>query len=159
MIAVDFLCSQDNGGVFALVLDNATPVIDNSLQTLVLVSLFTDRRIMPGDALPSFFDATQAYQGGFWGDDYPSDGSTPGVQAQPHGSLLWTLDNAKQIQETADLASLYIDDALAWMVVVGFATAVDATAAWVADGYLQAQLSITQPNGAVWKNNFLVNQS
>jgi len=156
MNVVDFALTQDMTGSNSLLWLVNSPVIDNSLQSLVIASLFTDRRITASDALPAFFDATQSYQGGFWGDDYPSDGSTPGIQARPHGSLLWTLRNAKQIEDTRSLTPLYIDDALQWLIDAGLATAVNTWADWRADGFLEAYVQITEPNGAVWNNQFLV---
>jgi phage gp46-like protein len=156
MNAVDFLCRQDVNSTFSLVWSYGSPLIDMSLQSLVIASLFTDRRIVASDPLPTFFDTTQQYQGGFWGDDYPSDGSTPGIQARPHGSLLWVLRNAKQIPETQSLCITYTNDALGWLVTETYATAVSTTANWVAEGYLSATVSISLPDGSIWKNQFRI---
>lgn len=157
MSNVDWLITQDVNGTFLCGWLNNNPVIDTSLQTLVTVSLFTDKRIADSDVLPSFFDTTQIYQGGFWGDDYPSDGTAPGVQVQPHGSLLWTLKNAKQIDETLSLAITYINDALQWLIDTSRASAIDTTAWWRTDSFLESFIQITLPDGSQITNQFLVN--
>ena len=156
MNTVDFALQQDGNGIFSLAITNRSPVIDNSLRSLVVASLFTDRRISQSDPLPTFFDAGQDYRGGCWGDDFPTDGGAPGVQARPRGSLLWVLRNAKQIDETVDLAVIYVEQALQWLIDSARATAISATASWVYDGVLSVYIQITQPDGEVWSNQLQV---
>jgi phage gp46-like protein len=153
---IDFKIAQDANGILSIQVQNATPQIDSSLEPLIIASLFTDRRITAADALPAFFDTTQTNQGGFWGDDYPSDGSTPGVQARPHGSLLWTLKKAKQIEDTRALCILYIKDALQWLIDNYYATAVDVSAWWAGDGYLASNVVCTLPDGSQWTNQYRI---
>ena len=156
-MAIDFKIAQDATGAFSIQWLNAMPEIDNSLRPLVIASLFTDRRITAADALPAFFDAAQTNQGGFWGDDYPSDGSTPGVQARPHGSLLWTLKNVKQIEDPRALCILYIKESLQWLIDNYYAMAVDVSAWWAGDGYLTSNIVISLPDGSQWANQYRIN--
>ena len=147
--AVDFKIAQDTTGTFTIEFLNGVPQLDYSLQSLVIASLFTDRRITAADSLPTFFDVAQVNQGGFWGDDYPSDGSTPGIQTRPHGSLLWTLKNAKQIEDTRALCILYIKDALQWLIDNYYATAISVTAWWAGDSYLASNIICTDRKSVV----------
>jgi len=134
---------------------NGNPGIDNSLRSAVIASLFTDRRLTATDPRPQHVDAELAdYQGGNWGDDYPTDGSTPGSQARPRGSLLWVLRRAKEIDETQQLAIIYIEQALKWLIDTARATAITVDAWWAQPGMLGCSIDITQPDGSLWQTQF-----
>ncbi|BBL69688.1 phage GP46 family protein [Methylogaea oryzae] len=147
----DFALEQGEYGQWRL----AALGVDDTLRSLVIASLFTDRRLIPTDPRPAHVaDEILEYSGGCWGDDYPSDGGTPGPQARPRGSLLWTLRRAKQEEETRRLAVLYIDDALRWLIATGRATDVAVDAWWHRPSVLAASIVITQPNGDTWQHDF-----
>lgn len=77
-------------------------VVDDGLETSVLISLFTDRRAEPGDVLPD----GETDRRGWWADD-PDDRI---------GSRLWLLKRAKESQDTLDRALEYIKESLQWML-------------------------------------------
>lgn len=87
---------------------------DEGLETAVVISLFTDRRAEPGDI------ENPEERRGWWGDTFPS------VPEDKIGSRLWLLGRAKTTEETLELAKLYDEEALAWMLedrVASFVTA------------------------------------
>jgi phage gp46-like protein len=155
MTIQDFYTAQDNTGRFYVDLTGGNFAIDNTLRAAVIASLFTDRRLTAADPRPVHVDAEAAeYQGGYWGDDYPSDGGTPSTQARPHGSLLWVLRRAKEIEETRRLATIYIEQALRWLIDTGRATAITVDAWWHAPAMLGCAIDITLPDGSVWQTQF-----
>lgn len=151
----DFYAKQDNTGRFYVDMASGNPIVDNTLRAAVIASLFTDRRLTDADPRPVHVDAEAAeYQGGYWGDDYPADGSAPGSQARPHGSLLWVLRRAKEIDETRRLAIIYIEQSLQWLIDTGRAVAIAVDAWWHAPAMLGCSIDITQPDGSVWQTQF-----
>ncbi|AMM81369.1 TPA: phage GP46 family protein [Pasteurella multocida] len=78
-----------------LVVINDELMLDDSLTTSILISLFTDLRV--DDAC------------GWWGDDFNSDNYKT-------GSKLWLLNREKQLQSVLDDAQTYATQALAWLV-------------------------------------------
>jgi len=151
----DFFSTQDATGRFYLDLSTGNPPIDNTLQAAVIASLFTDRRLTADDPRPQHLaDDIQNYAGGYWGDDYPSDGSEPGAQARPHGSLLWVLHRAKETAETRQLAIIYIEQSLQWLIDTDRAIEIGVDAWWHAPSMLGCSIDITQPDGSVWQTQF-----
>lgn len=138
--------SPELGG-FDLVLDTVTGdlVMDDGLTTAVILSLFTDRRALPGDAgLPSASDRR-----GWWGDAL-----TPEA---PLGSRLWLLAREKTTAETAARVRTYVREALEWMLRAGVATRLTVTAeAFPADGRVEVAVAIDAPGedtvGYRWRN-------
>ena len=88
----------------------------HALVRSVVISLFTWRRARPDDQLPG------ADRMGWWGD------SLPQVVGDLTGSRLWLLTRAKLLKDTPAKAREYAEEALAWMLEDGVATAVDVTA-------------------------------
>lgn len=86
------------------------------LETLIIVSLFTDRRANPADRLPP----GQTDPRGWWGDSY-SD-----VQGDRIGSRLWLLEGATTYPQLPVVARGYCLEALQWMIEDGVAARVDA---------------------------------
>lgn len=151
----DFYTVQDNTGRFYVDFTGGNFAIDNTMRAAVIASLFTDRRLTAADPRPAHVDAEATeYQGGYWGDDYPSDGGTPAAQARPHGSLLWVLRRAKETEETRQFATIYIEQALQWLIDTGRATAITVDAWWCALGMLGCSIDITLPDGDVWQTQF-----
>lgn len=110
--------------------------VDTGLETAVVVSLFTDRRALDSDDVPSPGDFR-----GFWGDA-PND---------RWGSRLWLLDRAKRTQETLDLGAQYAREALSWLVADGIAATVAASCAWGPSGDLQISVTITRSDTPRWR--------
>ncbi len=150
----DFYIEQGDLGQFRFRVFGGTFAVDDSLRSLVIASLFTDRRLTAADPRPAHLDAeVDDYQGGFWGDDYPGD-AEPAAQVRPHGSLLWTLNRAKQTEETRQLAEVYCSQALQLLVDTGRATDIGVEAWWYRPEMLAISLQITRPDGTVWGDQF-----
>ena len=99
--------------------------IDNSrpLQSAVTLSLFTDRRA-PEGWRPEIADRR-----GWWGDSVAAAGASPVVT----GSHLWLLRNEVASAQNAELAKIYAEEALAWMVESKVAASVTVTSGLVED--------------------------
>jgi phage gp46-like protein len=112
-----------------------------TLETAVLLSLFTDKRA------PADLQIFSTDRRGFWGTTY-----NPAGQAEL-GSLLWTLGRSVKNDSTSVLrtAEMYALQALNWLITQGVAATVTATAFWLSQGSGNLGLSIviTQPNGVV----------
>lgn len=106
-----------------------------TLETAVIRSLFTDRRL-PSDTLPD--DGTGDPRG-WWGDTYN------GYQI---GSLLWTLERAKKTTSTLRLAERYATDALQWLIDAGVVSSVSASAIWASSQNIALTVDLTEPNSA-----------
>lgn len=104
------------------------------LETAVLISLFTDRRADPDDAIP---DGTTDPRG-WWGDM---------DEDRPIGSKLWLLERAKATEAVRLQAQDYISDALQWLVDDGVAEAVEVVTQWQGPGFLAAGVVVVEPDG------------
>lgn len=120
---------------------------DDSLQTAVIVSLFTDRRARPDDVLPQ----GGADPRGWWADMLAEEG-------EQIGSRLWLLSREKQTPETVARAREYAEEALAWLVREGVAELVEVEASILRAGVLGLAIWISRPGGPdrqrfdyVWK--------
>ncbi|WP_432721298.1 phage GP46 family protein [Jeongeupia wiesaeckerbachi] len=83
--------------------------IDNGLDSAITLSLLTDRRAEPGDAV-------SGDQRGWWGDALEN--------AVPLGSRLWLLAREKQLPSTLRRAEAYATEALQWLIDDGIATSI-----------------------------------
>ena len=86
---------------------------DESLETAVLISLFSDARVDKAD-LPGGGDRK-----GWWGDSFLDDDD------ESLGSKLWLLETRKNTAESERLARAWAEEALAWMVADGVASRVE----------------------------------
>lgn len=112
---------------------------DPTLETAVIVSLFSDRRASETDELP----AGCTWRRGWWGAELPL---VPGDERQ-WGSHLWLLSREKQTEQTRQRAEQYAREALAWMIEDGVASAADVRAEWTGMGRLALRVDITRPDG------------
>ncbi|HDR1022160.1 TPA: phage GP46 family protein [Pasteurella multocida] len=78
-----------------LIVINDELMLDDSLTTSIIISLFTDLRVND--------------ESGWWGDDF-------NVDNHKTGSKLWLLNREKQLQSVLDDAQTYATQALAWLV-------------------------------------------
>ncbi len=124
---------------FTLGADYATDslglLVDDGLQTAVILSLFTDRRANPDDILPSSPNDLR----GWWADDYPV------VPGDMIGSRRWLLSREKQLQRVLNRVKEYDQEALQWLVDDGVASAVSVDAVIVRPGVLGEYISIFPP--------------
>lgn len=80
----------------------------NSIETVIYISLFTDKRASETDELPDLSDDPR----GFWAD-------------AELGSHLWLLDRSKVINDVINDIKTYCYAALDWMVTDGIASKLD----------------------------------
>lgn len=108
---------------------------DDSIETAVIISLFTDRRAEPGDVIPDGTDNRR----GWWGDTYSQT---------PVGSRLWLLSREKQLSSVLLRAEQYAAEALQWLSDDELVSAVAITATNPAQSVLQLRIDITLPDGS-----------
>jgi phage gp46-like protein len=113
MIAMKYTNSTQSGDIDRGA-SVGTILVDEGLKTVVLVSLFTWRRSLPDDVIPSAL--------GWWGDTLAE---VPGDQI---GSRLWTLFSRKVDQNLLDDAIEISNEALQWMLDDGVASEILVTA-------------------------------
>ena len=127
-----------------IAVDGVDLAIDTTLQTAVLVSLFTDRRV-DVDELP----IGETDRRGWWGDLLSQDDDQI-------GSKLWLLSREKQTPDVLVRAEQYSVEALQWMIQDGVARAVEATAVWVR-GILSLCINVVLPRGGSREFQFQLN--
>lgn len=91
--------------------DNLDIYTDNSLNTAIVISLFTDR-----------YDP-ESQQGGYWGDERTTNQTLM-------GSRLWLLKGAKVTTDALRSAEDYAIESLNWLIDDALATSVNAAAHW-----------------------------
>ncbi len=110
---------------------------DEGFETAVIISLFTDRRVLDEE-----LDTSDAERRGWWGDsdeisDYPGD---------LIGSKLWLLDRAKRSEETRNRAEAYAKEALQWFLDDGIAESISVKATLVnATERIDLEICIQRP--------------
>jgi len=92
-------------------------VDDLDLETAVLISIFTERRVESGDE----HDGTMFYKGGWWAD------AVDGVDRI--GSRLWLLRREKTTVSNLNKAKTYLEECLRWMLDDGVAKTITVTTA------------------------------
>lgn len=140
---------QDDGG-FDLAIADGILRSDESLETAVLLSLFTDRRITE-EELPDLMTDKR----GYWGD------MVADVDGDKFGSKLWTLVRSKRTIETLRRGEDYCRQALQWMIDDGIASAVTVTASFdgaVSEGRWKIEIQIQKPTGGTSRYDVLWNQ-
>ncbi|AIJ09254.1 phage protein GP46 [Edwardsiella anguillarum ET080813] len=125
---------EDGLGTFAM--NGMDFLTDNSVTTDVIISLFTDRRAEPSDALP---DGSHDRRG-WWADSY---------RRRPIGSRLWLLSREKTLTSVLRRAKNYAEEALAWMKTAGLITALQVEATVPRHGVLHLAIRLTLPDGAI----------
>jgi phage gp46-like protein len=131
-IALIFNADANGIPVDALVSKNDL-VTENGLQTSVIISLFTDRRVTEDDLPPE-----ETSFRGWWGDLFQDE---PGDLI---GSRLWLLAREKRSVETLNRAVEYSEEALQWMVEDGVAESVSADAIYDQNGFMILSISIVK---------------
>ena len=129
-------------------------VAENTLRTAVILSLFLDRRANDDDILPNGSDDRR----GWWADtvapmtDYGIGGGS--ASGDRIGSRLWLLSREKQLAGVLERARHYAEEALAWLVEDGVATAVSVTASSPRSGWLALEVTITLPDTSEYRETF-----
>lgn len=126
--------SLEGGADFAI--ERNDLATDDTFETAVLLSLFTDRRVEDSETLP---EEAGADRGGWW-----ADALSP-VEGDKLGSRLWLLRREKQEARVLELAKLYATEALTWMLVDRIADRVTVTAEVHGTGALLLGVTIHRP--------------
>jgi phage gp46-like protein len=121
-------------------------VMDDGLETAVILSLFTDRRAEPDDVIP---DGSQDRRG-WWGDDFNAD------SADRIGSRLWLLHREKQLSVVLQRAQSYAEEALRWLIDDGVAESVTVVASIPRKEILGFDIAIQRPHHPVAQYRFEV---
>ncbi|QPC44012.1 phage GP46 family protein [Kaustia mangrovi] len=120
-----------------MMVDGGDLVLDDSLQTAVIISLFTDRRADDGDVLPVEFGSDRR---GWWGDAFPYE------DGDRIGSKLWLLNREKEMQVVLDRAEQYAREALQWLIDDRVCDRIDIEAEIVRPGWLGLGITIHRPD-------------
>lgn len=106
-----------------LLLGSGRLATDDGMRTAILISLFTDARAADDETLPE----AGGDRRGWWGDAYAREvRPDAGTARDPNriGSLLWLLSRSKITARTLAQAKQACEEALAWLVRDGIASAV-----------------------------------
>lgn len=113
-------------------------LLDEGLQTAIVISLFTDKRCRV-EELPS----AETDRAGWWGDMFAD------LEGDQIGSKLWLLRREKQLPATLVRYEEYARESLQWLIDDGIATAVSVTASYPETGRVDLVIAIQRPQGAV----------
>lgn len=119
-------------------------VLDDGLETAVMVSLFTDQRASTDDLKR----AGETDPRGWWGDI----GDPDGVQI---GSLLWLLSRQKITAEVIARAREYCSKALQWMIDDGIAASVSVETERAGLHQISIGITITKPDNSGLRYSYL----
>ena len=125
---------NNNLGSGDLCVVGADLLADTGLQTAVLVSLFSDRRVRE-EELPSGVSTRR----GWWGDRLADDNDQI-------GSKLWLLRREKQTAQVLVRAEGYCREALAWMLSDDVATALDVAVTYTRRAWMLIRITIVLPD-------------
>lgn len=109
---------------------------DESLETVVMLALFTDAVATPAEIEAAKMPAQQ----GWWADAPSERGSR-----LPYGSKLWLLSRCGTTLATLVRAERYALEALAWLVDKKIAASVQVLATRPAPGMLALDVKVTRP--------------
>lgn len=126
------------GESFGIAIQDGDFEKDEGLETAVILSLFTDRRVTD-EELPQ----GQTYKRGYWADKYSS------VNGDQYGSRLWTLGREKRQIEVLRRAEDFCKEALNWLIEDGVASSITATASFTegTSNAWQIEIAIQKPSG------------
>ena len=98
--------------------------LEDTLNTAIILSLFTDRRAGRDDRLP----LNDTDRRGWLGDEFMGSD-----QADAWGSALWIWAVGKTTDQTLEGARFAAEESLAWLIRDGIAERVEVTASWVGE--------------------------
>lgn len=99
--------------------------LEDTLQTAIILSLFTDKRASADDKLP----LNETNRRGWVGDEFMAEG--PSDRRDDWGTLLWLIYIGKVTDDVPAFAEFTCKEGLSWMVRAGIASRVAVTAEWV----------------------------
>jgi phage gp46-like protein len=141
----------DTGGTcLDLVIENGDLKADDTLETAVLISLFSDHYLAP-DELPQ----EETDPRGWWADNI-SDPADDEI-----GSLLWLLERGKTDNETLNTMQDSAIDSLQWLIDEGIAETVNVVVSRPEINKVLFEIEIIKPQGDnipfkfIWDNQEL----
>jgi len=139
----------DTEGLIDIDFESGDLKSDGGLETAVLISLFTDKRITLADMPPG-----ETSKRGYWGDMYPE------IENDQYGSKLWIYDRAKRTEETLARYEEEAKQSLAWMITDGVADSIETEATYLDNGALWLEITVyrnqeSQRFSYVWDNQEL----
>jgi len=140
------LIYNNTSGEFDIDIVNGDLVIDESLETAIIISLFSDRYATNKEELPK----GEKDLHGWWGDSTLPDGDKI-------GSLLWTIRRNGITPDNIIKAKEYAIDALKWMITDGVAKSVDVSVARTSLNQLAFNITISKPDNTLNKYEYLWN--
>lgn len=140
----DIALQQIGVGQFGVQLSGNDLLADDGLETAVIISLFSDRRLPDGQQPNDGTDDPR----GWWGDIGDADGVLL-------GSLMWLLWREKMLPETVARARDYCRQALQWMVDDGIARTVTVTAERAGVYQISVGIEIIRPKGDALRYAYL----
>ncbi len=118
----------DTDGVFEgdIIIDGNDLKQDDSLETAVLISIFSDARVTKAEMSPAL--APQITEPrldfrGWWGNEFPDAENDPGI-----GSKVWLLERSKITQQLLLSLEDSIEASLKWLIEDNIAQSVTASA-------------------------------
>lgn len=123
-------------GMFDLKIEKGDVVRDDGLETAVIISLFTDRRVTEEEK-PYLANSKR----GYWGDLFSE------IDGDKMGSRLWTLEREKRTTEVLRRSEDYAREALQWMIEDGVVLSISANASYDENKFLIIDLEIRKPLG------------
>lgn len=123
-------------GCFQLKLEDGDLAGDEGLETSVIISLFSNRRVSEGE-LPVGIDGKE----GWWGDMFAE------IEGDQIGSKLWLVDRGKTEAVTLAAMENHIAESLEWMIDDGVAASVTVLAEFDSKFSAIASIAITRPTG------------
>lgn len=140
----DIAVEQIGVGEFGLLLTGNDLKEDAGLETAVILSLFSDKRLPDGQEPNDGTDDPR----GWWGDIGDPDGV-------PLGSHLWLLWREKMLPATVSKAIDFARDALRWMIDDGIARAVNVVGERMGLYQISLGVEIIRPTGEVLRYAYL----
>lgn len=123
---------------FQLSLNNGDLETEQGLETAVIISLFSDRRVTSEELPPGI-----SSKRGWWGDLFPER------EGDQIGSKVWVLSRAKNTNATVAALENLATESLQWMIEDGVASAISVSAELSEDSIYESKLTveITRPSG------------
>jgi len=119
-----------------LVIENGDLKADDGLETAVLISLFTNRRVTE-EELPLFITDKM----GWWADEISE------IEDDPIGSKIWVLERAKILPDTAARLEGFAQEALNWLIEDGIAESIQTLSEIIANERIDLEIRIFRPPG------------
>jgi phage gp46-like protein len=120
--------------MFQLEIANGDLVGDDGLETAVLISLFSDKRVSVNEIPDQTTDRR-----GYWGDLIAD------VSGDVWGSKLWIYDRSKLNNPVVAQIEIAVKDALKWLVDDKIAKTIDVEAARADNNFVYFTVKITKP--------------